>query len=150
RVVMKPSGAADFSIARDGSLTYVAGDSFVGTNTLVWVDRQGHEEPIGVPPRAYTYVRISPDGTRAALDIRDQDNDIWIWDFVRRTLTRLTLDAGLNRYIAWTPDGRRLAFSAQREGSENVYWQAADGTGTVERLTHGTKAEVPAAFSPDG
>jgi eukaryotic-like serine/threonine-protein kinase len=117
---------------------------------LVWVDRQGHEEPLGVPARAYNLVRISPDGTRAALDIRDQDNDIWIWDFLRRTLTRLTFDLGLNRWIAWTPDGTRLAFSAQRDSAENIYWQAADGTGAAERLTQGAKPELPNSFSPDG
>jgi serine/threonine-protein kinase len=118
--------------------------------TLVWVDRQGHEESIAVPPRAYSNGRISPDGTRVAMAISDQENDIWIWDLMRRTLTRLTVDPGLNRSIAWTPDGRRLAFSAQREGPENVYWQAADGTGTAERLTKGAMQELPQFFLPDG
>jgi hypothetical protein len=42
------------------------------------------------PPRAYLLPRLSPDGTRVALDIRDQENDIWIWDLARQTLTRLT------------------------------------------------------------
>ena len=46
--------------------------------------------------------------------------------------------------------GRRLAFSGQREGSENVYWQAADGTGAAERLTKGAKVELPSSFLPDG
>jgi hypothetical protein len=45
----------------------------------MWVDRKGHEDPISAaPPRAYLYPRLSPDGTRVALDIRDQENDIWI------------------------------------------------------------------------
>ena len=55
---------------------------------------KGREEPIEVPPRAYTYARLSPDGTRVALDIRDQQNDIWIWDLARETLQRLTFDPG--------------------------------------------------------
>jgi eukaryotic-like serine/threonine-protein kinase len=151
RVIMKTSGAADFAIAQDGALVYVAGDSAgAAANTLVWVDRQGHEEPLGVPPRAYNYPRISPSGTQVALDIRDQENDIWIWDFLRRTLTRLTFDPGLNRGPTWTPDGKRLAFSAQRDETENIYWQAADGTGAAERLTKGSKPELPNSFSPDG
>ena len=69
---------------------------------------------------------------------------------MRRTLTRLTFDPGFNRAMAWSPDGRRLAFSAPRDGSENVYWQAADGTGAAERLTKGAKAEFPSYFLPDG
>jgi serine/threonine-protein kinase len=150
-VVLKPSGAAEFGISRGGTLAYLSGESIsLEINTLVWVDRQGHEEPLGVPARRYSYLRISPDGTRAALDIRDQENDTWIWDFMRRTLTRLTFDPGLNRGSAWSPDGHRVAFSAQREGSENINWQAADGTGAAERLTQGSKAEFPLSFSPDG
>lgn len=152
RVLMKSTGATDFAVSPAGALIYASGDSStLGVErALVWVDRQGREEPVGAPPRAYAYPRISPDGTRAALDIRDQENDIWVWDFMRRTLTRLTFDPGLNRGAAWTPDGRRLAFSAQRDGAETIYWQAADGTGSAERLTEGSMVQVPKAFLPDG
>ena len=68
------------------------------TRSLVWVDRQGHEEPITAPPRAYVAPRLSPDGTRVALDIRDQENDIWIWDLARQTLTRLTDAPAVDQY----------------------------------------------------
>jgi hypothetical protein len=50
--------------------------------TLVWVDRHGKEEPLAVPSRAYAYARLSPDGTKIALDARDGDYDIWIWNVV--------------------------------------------------------------------
>lgn len=151
-VMMKVNGATNFSIADNGSLVYAAGESPASgaERTLVWVDRQGHEEPVGVPARAYAYPRISHDGTRLALDIRDQDNDAWIWNFARRTLTRLTFDSGFNRGVAWSPDSRRLAFSAQPDGPENIYWQASDGTGSAERLTQDEAVQVPASFSPDG
>jgi hypothetical protein len=71
-------GAADFDVAQDGTLLYVPGDVQALGRRLAWVDRQGHEQPLRTPPRAYTYLRISPDATRVALDIRDQDNDLWI------------------------------------------------------------------------
>src|SRR6185295_10735678 len=115
-----------------------------------WVDRRGGEERINAPPRAYVAPRISPDGTRVALDIRDQENDIWIWDLARKTMTRLTIDPGLNRGVAWSPDGTRVAFSSTRNGAENVFWQAADGTGVQEPLTEGSGVRVPSAFTPDG
>jgi serine/threonine-protein kinase len=50
----------------------------------------------------------------------------------------------------WTPDGHRLIFSSERAGTRNLYWQAADGTGAVERLTDSPNAQVPTAVSPDG
>jgi serine/threonine-protein kinase len=119
-------------------------------HTLVWVDRQGREQPIKAPPRAYTYPRISPDGTKVAVYIFDQENDIWIWDLTRETLTRLTFDSRLDRMPLWTPDGRRIVFSSQRGGGDNLFWQAADGTGPVERLTESPNAQFPTSFSPDG
>ena len=50
----------------------------------------------------------------------------------------------------WTPDGHRLIFSSQRTGAGNLFWQAADGTGAVERLTASPNAQNPASVSPDG
>ena len=69
------TGAAEFSVSRTGALVYVPGGATGGARSLVWVTRQGHEEPLAAaPPRAYTYPRLSPDGTRVALDMRDQQN----------------------------------------------------------------------------
>lgn len=82
--------------------------------------------------------------------ILDQENDVWIWNLTRETLTRLTFDPGLDRMPVWTPDGRRVAFSSQRAGTDNLFWQAADGTGPVERLTESANAQFPTSFSPDG
>ena len=79
-------GAADFDVARNGTLVYLAGGSQATARTLVWLDRQGREEAIKAPPRAYALPRLAPDGTRIALDIRDQESDIWIWDLARETL----------------------------------------------------------------
>jgi len=153
RVLTKANGTtADFSVSRHGTLVYVTGTTAARAipRTLVWVDRKGHEEPIPAPPRAYVSARVSPDGTRLALDARDEQNDIWIWDLARQTLQRLTNDPGFSRSPVWTPDGRRVAFTAERDGVESVYWQAFDGSGASERLSSGTRIELPLAFSPDG
>ena len=151
-VMTAPNGAVQFSLSADGSLVYVAGDagSQSPPRTLVWVDRQGREEPLPAPPRTYRYPRLSPDGTKVALDIQDQENDIWVWDVPRVTLTRLTFDPGLDRTPVWTPDGQRIAFSSQQDGPPNLFWQAADGTGSVERLLESTNSQFPTSFSPDG
>jgi serine/threonine protein kinase/Tol biopolymer transport system component len=145
--------SASFAVAESGTLAYRRGEG-QGLNplrTLVWVDRHGHEEALGVPPRTYAYGRLSPDGAKLALDIRDQESDIWVWDLARHgPLTRLTFDPGVNRGGVWSPDGRRIAFSAERDGTENIYWQAADGAGTPERLTDRPNPQTPNSFTPDG
>ena len=51
-VVTKGSGAVDFDLAPQGSLVYVSGTAG-GGNSVVWVDRQGREEPfMGLPQGA--------------------------------------------------------------------------------------------------
>jgi serine/threonine-protein kinase len=144
-------GAAEFSISRTGALVYVPGGATGVTRSLVWVTRQGHENPIAAaPPRAYAHPRLSPDGTRVAVDIADQQNDIWIWDLTRQTLARLTDAPALDQYPVWTPDSRRIIFGSARAGATNLFWQAADNTGTVERLTTSPNTQVPTSISPDG
>jgi serine/threonine-protein kinase len=152
QIVTTGAGGADAVVASDGTLAYVSGGR--GTvepqRTLVWVSRQGQETPIAAPPRAYVYPRIAPDGTSIAAYSQDQERDIWRWDVARTTLTRLTLGAADDIYPAWTADGRRLIFSSNRAGARNLFWQAADGTGAVERLTESPNTHNAVAVSPDG
>jgi hypothetical protein len=147
-VGIERTSGADFAVADDGSLVY-ATETTVATTplTLVWVDRAGHEEPIDVPVRGYIHARLSPDGTRVALDARDEQNGIWILDLARHTLQQLP---GMIRAPVWAPDGKRLAFTAERDGVESVYWQAFDGSGMMERLSIGTQVQIPQSFSPAG
>jgi serine/threonine-protein kinase len=147
-------GSAEFAVSRSGTLLYVAGDAnkALAENTLVWVDRDGREQLIPAPPRAYTMPRISPDGTRVALDIRDQENDIWIFDLHRQTLERRTFDPQLDQYPVWTPDGKRLLFASSRLSIPAVFSQAADGTGTAVQMSTPANltAQFPSSMSPDG
>jgi serine/threonine-protein kinase len=152
QVMTLPTGTAEFDTARNGTLAYVPGSG--GTTpprTLVWVDRQGREDAIkAAPVRSYVALRLSPkNGTRVALEISDQENDIWIWDFASETLARLTSDPGLDRDPAWMPDGR-VVFSGSTTGA--IFVRAADGTGTAERLTQNSNSPfpLPSAVSPDG
>ena len=150
QVLTKPSGAADFSLSRQGTLVFVTAREVAGTvRSLVWVDRKGREEAINAPARAYGVVRLSPDGALAALDIRDQQDDIWIWSFARQTLTPLTFEHSDNNPI-WTADGRHIIFRSARSGGPNLFRQSADGTGTAERLTTTPISQTPKAATPDG
>ena len=145
-----PGGGVDAVVAADGTLAYVRGVGGVGQRTLVWVDRQGRETPIAAPPRAYAYPRVSPEGDGVVVRAADQEDDLWVWDVTRLTLTRMTFNPSGDAYPVWTPDGQRLIFSSQREGAQNLFWQAADGTGAVERLTRSPNVQQSTGLSPDG
>ena len=145
------SAAANYGVSDRGTLVYVTDEAARASSSrrLVWVDRQGREEPLAAPPRSYLYPRLSPDGTRVAVSIEDQQDDIWVWDFARDTLTRVTFNPGADAYPAWTPDGRRLLFASTLDRQSGVFWQAADGTGSPERLTERSNV-FPYSVSPDG
>ena len=152
-VQTRGNGDAAYAMSADGSLVFIPGAAdFSPERTLVWVDRDGRETPLAAPPRAYLYPRISPDGTRVAVEIFDPPDavDIWVWDFTRETLTRLTVDPAFDEYPLWTPDGGRLIFSSNREGTRDPFWVAADGTGSVERLGDSPDELYPQAVSLDG
>ena len=117
-----PQGGLDVAVATDGTMVYLPSRGPCrGSRSLVWVDRMGREESVPAPQRAYQYPRISPDGTRLALDVRDQEFDIWIWDFARLTFTRLTFEQGAEEYPVWMPDSRRVVFGARSHpGAESL------------------------------
>ena len=150
-VVTSSTGGVHAVVARDGTLAYLAVGSQEGSpRTLVWVDRRGDETEIGAPPRPYFLPALSPDGTRVSVFANDQENDLWLWDLARATLTRLTLVPGRDALQVWTPDSRRVIFSSERFGGRSLFWQAADGTGTAEQLLETTHTQYPMAVSPDG
>jgi len=149
-VVTSTYGALEAVVAGDGTLAYVSGAVQAPARTLVWVDRNGHEEPVKAPARAYTYPRLSPDGTRVAAEVRDQDWDIWVANLVSTTFTRFSFDPSPDRLPTWTPDGRRIIWGSERGGASSIYWQAADGSGAIEQLTINPVALYPSAISPDG
>jgi serine/threonine-protein kinase len=139
----------DFDVSDEGTLVYASGHGAL-SSTLVWVDRDGREELLGTPPRRYVYPRLSPDGTRVALDVDDSDRDIWMWDVRRKALERLTVDAAGNPLMAWSGDGQRVAFGSFRFGTSNLFIQAANGSGEAERLLVSDRLQMPLAFAPDG
>ncbi len=144
------TGAAQFSLAGNGSLVYIPGSAGGGQIELVWVDRAAQTQSVGADQLAYGRGRVSPDGTRVAVDTPGEDNpDVWIYDLARETLTRLTFDEAVDVFPLWTPDGSRVVFQSLREGG-GLFWKAADGTGEVERLLESSDAPRPYGWSADG
>jgi serine/threonine-protein kinase len=142
-------GDASFGFSALGFLVYATGGNNVGTRSLVWVDRSGKEQALEAPTDAYAYPRISPDGTRIAIDVRDEDSDIVVLDLVRNSLTRPSPHPARDVYPVWTPDSKRIVFGSARDGADNLYVQNADGSGNVERLTTSTNSHIPYSFSAD-
>jgi Tol biopolymer transport system component/predicted Ser/Thr protein kinase len=150
-VMQSPTnGHAQYSISTTGSLVYVPGGVQAIRLQLLWVSRNGTEQPLSAPANAYLNPRISPDGRRVAVGLYAQEGQIWEYDLTRETLTRFTFGGTVNGYPAWTPDGKRIAFISNNEGPLNIFWQLADGSGGLERLTTSDNVQTPNSWSPDG
>ena len=66
------------------------------------------------------------------------------------SLTRLTFDAAQENDAAWSPDGRKIAFTSRRDGGDaEIYIMNADGSDQV-RFTVSTGVDEQPAWSPDG
>ncbi|MDX1383240.1 MAG: hypothetical protein R3190_06310, partial [Thermoanaerobaculia bacterium] len=141
----------DYSFANDGTLVYQEGSAGVPTLDLVGVDRSGSFSSLREDRQPYVEPRLSPDGTRVAVEILvGAQSDAWVLDLQRRTSTRLTFDDGADEVPIWSPDGVYIVFSSDRGGSPNLYRKRSDGSGEVERLTETTSSQYPSSWSSDG
>lgn len=142
-------GAAQFSFSDEGSLVYVPGGPEVYINRLVWVDREGDTAPVSLGDRSPMWVRLSPRGDRAVLHVVGGNDELWLDDLRRETLTRLT--AGWdNQWPLWTPEGHRVIFGSNRNGLWEVFGKSADSREAAEKIRGGERAVLPASISPDG
>lgn len=89
-------------------------DTSAGRRRLAWIDRGGQETRIPAPPRAYVYPRLSPDGRLLALDVRDEPDGLWLWDFARETLTPASVGRASDIAPVWGHTGDWILFARGR------------------------------------
>jgi serine/threonine-protein kinase len=149
------NGAAEFSVAANGTLAFLAPTvpERYPLRTLLWVDRDGNEEPLALGPQRYVYPSVSPDGTRIALDMWNwnvTNRDIFIWDLGRGSGAPLTNGPSEDMTPQWSRDSQRVFFASDRGGNIDVYSQPADGS-TQARVELATpRADFPQSPLPDG
>ena len=144
------TASANYGFSDRGTLIYVPGPAVGVRRILALVDREGAVEPLGAPPGAYVDPRLSPDGRRLAVTIREENSDVWVYDLGRRTFSRLTFDPRVDETPIWTPDGKWVTFAAGMGGVRNLLRRLADGSGEEEQLVTLQEHAHPNSWSPDG
>ena len=133
------AGFGGYTVGTDGTLAYVPeGQELAIGRTLVWVDRNGQENPIAMTPRPYNQPRISPDGRRIVVDTQGPDSELFLYDLDAQVEEQFTFERAQDAFPLWTPDGMQIVFSSSRDTGvnfPNLYIKPADGSGTAQRLS---------------
>jgi Tol biopolymer transport system component len=119
---------------------------------LTWVYPDGKRQSETGTEDFYTHVRVSPDGSRAAMELADGTGnmDVWTWDFTRRVKTRQTFDPKPDRAPTWAPNGHELAFSSIRTGVWQIFRKDVSSGRPEEQLTTGSGDKIVPDWSRDG
>jgi len=141
----------NFALSPSGTLIHSPAVGSPLVQQLVWVDREGNEEPLPLESGSYRIPRISADQTRIAydaccLDVNPPTGDIWIYRLGAASPTRLTFDPIGQFHPMWGPDDERVVYYAYGRGMD---WKASSGVGDATRLVEAVTA-IPLGFSPDG
>ena len=154
RSLPNPYGPPQFSASETGVLAYFTG-GMSSVSQLAWFDRAGKKLQTVGEPGQHSTVALSPDRTRAALSQTEGSTgsstfDIWVYEFARGTLERLTSDPSQHYTAVWSPDGSRIAFAIRRPGAYDFYQKASNGIGSEDLLLKSDEPQYPFDWSPDG
>ena len=128
------AGLGYFAASEAGTLVYFKPIS--RNFQLTWFNREGQGGGGSIDAGRSGVLKLSPDGTRVALERIDEANnrDIWQIDLARGLTTRFTFDAASDAQPVWSPDGTRIAWQSNRGGFGGLYSKLADGSGSDELL----------------
>jgi serine/threonine-protein kinase len=146
-------GSAQYDVASTGLLAYLRAVADLKPFSIVRVDSEQRSENLWQEPGVFGTPRLSPEGDRLALGVlRDGNWDIWVYDLDRGVATRITFGEGYDADPTWSPDGRWIAFTTDRDGDFALYRKRADGSGQAEQVLDPEllPAPFPTSWSPDG
>jgi eukaryotic-like serine/threonine-protein kinase len=141
----------DVAAADNGLLLYGTGGGDYGTLELYWVDRGTKKQStIAKGLTNVNALRLSPQGDRIALEMDNGVSDIWVHDLARDIRTRLTFGPIFNNTPLWSPDGKWIVYTSNRNGKFQLFRKPSDGGGAEEELLSDDHLLFPGDWSHDG
>ena len=142
-----------FVLSDNGTAVYLpSGGSDALMSHLVWVDREGNEEPLTTEPGNYDFPVLAPDRAVVAyFDNRPGLHDIWTYGMETGVRRQETFFPGFDRLTVWSPNGDRLAFSSDRDANDNdLFVKQMEPRQEPEPLLRRQRNQFPTSWSPDG
>jgi Tol biopolymer transport system component len=140
-----------FTASANGVLAYRPGAA--ERRQLTWVDQSGKVlGPVGAPDDdGLGNPELAPDGRRVAvLRTHEGNTDVWLIETVTGVRSRFTFNDANDFLSVWSPDGRTLVFSSNRNRDYDLFEKPTNGSGADRLLLHSTPGKIPTSFSPDG
>ena len=115
---------------------------------LFLMDTDGRNLERVVPVHFKARPTWSPDGTKIA---STRFEELIVFDLETKVETRVFLNGRDNgfRDAAWSPDGKRIAFTIRHDRQNDIYVIDVDGS-KLRRLTNDDFNDAAPAWSPDG
>ena len=102
-----------YAVSDSGTLGYMPATTAgaAAQRTLVWVDRNGHEEPLAASLNGYHDPRVSPDGTQVAYTSYESGRDeIYVRPFPNVNAGRWQISRNGGDSPLWSRDGREILY----------------------------------------
>jgi len=144
------SGVGQFAVADSGLLAFIPGGIGDQQSTLVWVDQQGQSQPVSDVKRPFARPRLSPDGRKIVMGINAANDDLWIYDLDRTTLSRFTSEPGDEVQQTWTPDGSRVFFESVSNDVFKLMWKPVTTAGDAVEVYRSPTTIWANGWLPDG
>lgn len=104
-------------------------------NELVWFDRAGKRlSTVPISGGMIYNPALSYDDKWLITSRFSNNTDLWIVELARGVATRATFGKAESYYPRWSPDARRIVFSSDRMGKENIFVKSVDGPDAVTPL----------------
>jgi hypothetical protein len=148
-VANSTAGTAEYAFSDDGVLVYFSpGLGADEGGRLSIVNRHGNNvaSDARLPPHAVHTPRFSPDGTKM---VGGFEWDVWIYDLLRGTETRVSAPGSRTNLPVWSSDGSRIYYGSERKGPWQIVSRASDAS-DQERLLSPVESVLPRDVSPDG
>ena len=145
------AAVAVFSPSATGMLVYQTGASAQAGRMLYWTDAvNGGTQSVGDPGQIF-HPAVSPDGTRAVVEVRGASNeggDLWLVDLETGLRTRFTFAPGDETRAVWSRDGASVFYASNHEGRYRIVQQPVEGQGGAAIVLESERPISPTSVGP--